>query len=455
MAVKVDLTEYKRSEETIERLAFRDVLTDLPNRALFKDRLHQALTAAQRSGDKLAVAVLDLDRFKLVNDTLGDVCGDLLLKSVASRLSDALREEDTIARAGGDDFLVLLPKITSTEHLSIVADKVMEQFRSPWDIMGESAYVTASIGFAVYPADGEMAQTLIECADTAMRRAKSSGGNAYQFYEASLEMRASERLQTESELHRALDAGEFVLYYQPQIDLSTGKITGVEALVRWQHPKRGLVPPLEFISLAEETGLIVPLGEWIISDACRQAALWQTLAGAPLLMAVNLSPRQFRQRDLSETIAAALSTTGLEPQLLELEVTENLAMEDVKLTDAILRDLGEIGVRSALDDFGTGYSSLSYLSSLPLSTVKIDRSFISGAGTKRASAAIVKAVVALGHELDLTVLAEGVETKAQMRMVKVQECDLAQGFLFSRPLPVDELTSVLTTGKSLPPSAQN
>ncbi|MGO8683074.1 MAG: EAL domain-containing protein, partial [Thermoleophilia bacterium] len=443
MAIEVDLTEYKRSEETIELLAFRDVLTDLPNRTLFLDRLRQAVAAAQRSGGTLAVAALDLDRFKSVNELLGHAAGDRLLKDVGERLRAVLREGDTVAHSGSDDFLVLLPSINARQRLVVVADKMMEQFRRPWVLAGESIYIGASLGVAVYPDDGAAAEILLERAYTAMRRAKGSGGNTYQLFEERVGASAVEGMRSEIELHRALDAGQFVLHYQPEVDLRTGEIVGAEALVRWQHPERGLLPPAEFISLAEATGLIVPLGDWIMREACRQAASWQSLCSRPVFVAVNLSPRQFREHDLSASIKTALLATGLEPSLLQIEVTESLAMDDSEYAIATLHDLNSGGMGSALDDFGIGYSSLSLLKSLPLRAVKIDRSFISGSPTERASAAIVRAVVAIGHELGLTVVAEGVETAAELAFVQAQQCDLAQGFLFSRPLPIDALTALL------------
>jgi diguanylate cyclase (GGDEF)-like protein/PAS domain S-box-containing protein len=452
MAIEVDLSEYKRSEETIELLAFRDMLTDLPNRTLFIDRLRQAVAAAQRSGGTLAVAALDLDRFKSVNELLGHAAGDQLLKGVGERLRAVLREGDTVAHSGSDDFLVLLPSNSGRQRLVVVADKMMEQFHEPWALAGETVYIGASLGLAVYPDDGATAETLLERAYTAMRRAKGSGGNTYQLFEESLDAPAVKGLRSEMELHRALEAGQFVLHYQPEVDLRTGEIVGAEALVRWQHPERGLLPPSEFISLAEATGLIVPLGDWIMREACRQAARWQSLCDRPLFVAVNLSPRQFREHDLSARIKAALLAAGLRPTLLQIEITESLAMDDSEYAVATLHDLNSGGMGSALDDFGTGYSSLSLLKSLPLRAVKIDRSFISGSPTERASAAIVRAVVAIGHELGLTVVAEGVETAAELAFVQAQQCDLAQGFLFSRPLPVEALTALLRVHPRLLPA---
>src|SRR5437763_1567524 len=430
ICVSRDISERKRAEEQIEYQAYHDALTGLPNRRLFRDRLTVALAHARRLMSTLAVMFLDLDRFKYVNDTLGHSIGDELLKTVATRLAAALREEDAIARIGGDEFTILLPDLKSPDHAASVAQKLLEAVGQPMRIEETELFITTSIGIALFPNDGDTAELLLKNADHAMYRAKDAGRNSYQLFTEAMNSRALERLSMENNLRHALERGELALHYQPQFNVATSRITGVEALLRWKD-----IGPVEFIPIAEETRLIVPIGEWVLREACRRAQKWPAEGHAGLRMPVNLSPRQFQHSDLPLLIGAALEESGLAPGDLELEITESTAMQNTERTIATLRRLREMGVRIAVDDFGTGHSSLSYLRSFPIDTVKIDQEFVHEIESSQADRAIVSAVIGMAHGLNLRVIAEGVETEAQLAFLRQHGCDEVQGFLLGMPAP--------------------
>ncbi len=441
--------ERKRSEERLAYMAQYDHLTGLTNRALFQDRLEQALARAKRSGALVALMFLDLDRFKAVNDTLGHGTGDLLLKKVAERLEGSVRETDTVARIGGDEFGIILEGLTEAQDAALVARKIIDKLVQPFVLDGHEVFVTTSIGIAVYPSSN--GDSLLTDADSAMYCAKEQGRNTYRFHTPEMNAQVRERLNMESKLRRALDQEEFLLYYQPQVDLTTGMIVGTEALLRWQHPELGLVSPGKFIPVLEDIGMIVRVGEWVLQTACRQSKAWQRDGFPPLRMAVNISARQFSRRDLIDTVAGVLTETGLDPNYLELEITESLLMEDIKANSRLLDELKTSveGLRVSIDDFGTGYSSFSYLKTFPIDLLKIDQSFIRDITTNSDDAAITTTIIVLAHNLRLKVIAEGVETEEQMTYLREKGCDEAQGFYFSRPLPADEFTKLLVRGGSL------
>ena len=448
------VVERKRAEDMIRHLAFHDALTGLPNRALFEDRIAVALAQAHRNHQRLAVMSLDLDRFKLINDTLGHAAGDQVLKSAGERLLRHVREGDSVARMGGDEFMVLLPGAIGAEHGAKIADKIIAAFRLPFQTGVGTFHATASIGMSFYPDDSEDAETLVQNADAAMYRAKELGRNTYQLYTPAMNLKASERLALERDLRRALERDEFVVHYQPQVQVGSGQIVGTEALLRWQHPSRGLVLPGEFIPLAEETGLIVPLGEWVLRRSCRQVKAWQEAGLPPLRLAVNISMRQFQQPNFVDVIAQVLQETGLDPHFLELEITESIAMRDTDSTVQVLRKLRDMGIRISIDDFGTGYSSLKYLKDLPIHTLKIDQSFMRDLTSDPHGATIATNIIAMGHSLNLNVIAEGVETQAQLAFLKHQQCDEFQGYLLARPMPAQALERMLQQGTRPGPSAE-
>jgi diguanylate cyclase (GGDEF)-like protein/PAS domain S-box-containing protein len=442
-AVLMDITDRKRAEEQIRHLAYHDSLTNLPNRALMKDRLTVAVAQARRSRQPLAVMFLDLDRLKLVNDTVGHAVGDRLLQGVAERLIAFVREGDSVARVGGDEFTLLLPNIAGMEDALRVAERILERLREPWMLVGHEFHVSASLGISMYPGDGEDAETLLRNADTAMYRAKDRGGDAYEIFTAAMNARILERVKLEKDLRHALERKQFVVHYQPQVNIETVQIEGVEALVRWRRPNGTLVWPDEFIPLMEETGLIVTLGEWVMRAACAQNRAWQDAGLSPVRVGVNLSARQFQQPNLSQMIAKILEETGLAPGYLELEITEGTAMRDVEFTIATLTTLREMGVHVSIDDFGTGYSSLEYLKRFPIDRVKIDRSFVRDSTTDPDDAAIVAAIISLARSLKLTAVAEGVETEEQLTVLREHQCNEAQGHLFSKAVSAEAVERLL------------
>ena len=449
IGVLTDITKRKRAEETIKHMAYYDALTDLPNRALFLERLNQALVQAQRNRRILAVLFLDLDRLKVINDTLGHNMGDRLLKAVAARLTTAMRDVDTVARLGGDEFMLLLPEISNAADIEKVTSKLLEIFNSPFTFEGQELYVTASIGVSVYPKDGSDADTLLKNADTAMYRAKRTGRNNFKIFAPSMKNEDLETLALSNGLRRALDRKEFVVHYQPQLDIENGEIVGMEALVRWQHPEFGLVQPMSFIHWAEDSGLIVPLGEMVLRMACEQNRSWLDAGFPPLKVAVNVSARQLKQDDIVQTVARILKETGLPPDCLELELTESVLMDLGVNTTSIPHELKAMGVGFSIDDFGTGYSSLNYLKRLPVNTLKMDQSFVRDLTSDPNDAAIASAVIGLGHGLDLAVLAEGVETMGQLDYLRSLKCDRMQGFLFSEPLPSNKFEELLKEQRKL------
>ena len=433
-----DITEHTSYAARLTQLASYDSVTQLPNRLLLESLLKQAVARSRRSGHKIALLLLDLDHFKRINDTLGHSLGDALLQAVATRLTNCLRAGDTLGRLGGDEFVVLLEGWQWNEQVAKVARKIQGALAPGLKLEEQEVFVTASIGISLFPKDGDNSLTLLKNADIALYRAKARGRNEFCFYEAEMNARAIERLAMENDLRRSLDRGELELYYQPQLELLHQRTLGVEALLRWRRPKYGLVAPAEFVPLAEESGLIVPIGEWVLRTACVQAKTWQGQGLPPLRMAVNLSVAQFEQPDFTRLVARILSDTGLQPDCLELEITESLLMKDVNTAVAVLRTLKEMGVKLAIDDFGTGYSSLSYLKRLPIDRLKIDRSFVQDISIDPDDAAIALAVIVMAHSMNLRVVAEGVETDAQLSFLRLRDCDEMQGYYFSRPLPAGE-----------------
>lgn len=435
IAIFTDITERKRAEEHIQHIAFHDALTGLPNRLLFYDRLQQAILEAHRGASLIALLFIDLDRFKLINDTLGHQIGDLLLQEVASRLRECVRETDTVARLGGDEFVIVLPNIQNPDDASIVASKILHFLHRPIDLNGNRLFATPSIGIALFPEDGENVEVLMQSADTAMYHAKESGRNNYQFFTQSMNKAAQDRVALERQLRHALDQGELELHYQPKIALNPFRVVGCEALARWKHPQLGYIPPDKFIPVAEETGLILPLGEWIMSEVARQNRAWTDAGLKEMNIAINLSPSQFRDKSLAVKLCMLLDEAGLKPDRLEIEITESLLMESISHSRQCLEDFAKLGVSLAIDDFGTGYSSLAYLRNFSVNTLKIDKSFVHDITNDLNDAAIVRAVISLAHELGLTVVAEGVETPEQRDFLANAGCDIHQGYFFSKPLP--------------------
>ena len=433
-----DITERRNMMQQLVYQAHHDSLTDVPNRILFVDRLTLELARTRHQNGQLAVMFLDLDRFKRVNDMLGHAFGDQLLQNVVNRLQTCVRDCDTISRLGGDEFAILLPEVSGREDVEIIALRVLSVMREPWLMAGQEFHITTSIGISMYPFDGEDPDTLLKNADMAMYRAKESGRNNFCSYTPAMNIMVHERLSLENSLHHALELEQFVVCYQPQVDINSGEITGMEALVRWMHPELGLVIPDKFIPAAEETGLIVPIGEWVLRRACAQNREWQNAGFTPVRVAVNISGRQFMQPDLAAKIAEVLQETGLEPRFLELEITESVAMQDAEFTAAILSELNNMGIRIAIDDFGTGYSSLNYLKRFPISTLKIDRMFLRDIPDNRDNAAIVNTIIVLGHNMGMDIIAEGVELQEQLDFLRKRSCNKMQGFLCSKPVPAGE-----------------
>jgi diguanylate cyclase (GGDEF)-like protein/PAS domain S-box-containing protein len=443
VAVFSDISGLKQAQERLSFLAHHDPLTGLPNRTLMQQRVQFALSRARRKETRMALLFIDLDRFKVVNDTLGHAVGDELLKGAARRLVRSLREVDVIARLGGDEFIVLVEDIVDAKAAAVVAEKIQLLLSEPFLLQHQEVVTTSSIGISLYPADGHDLQTLLKNADMAMYQAKEVGRNGYQFFKAENNQRSLERLSLEAALRRAPERGELLLHYQPVVDVADGRVVGVEALVRWRHPDIGLVSPVQFVPLAEETGLIVNIGAWVLEEACRQTRLWHDKGHRDLTVAVNLSPRQFRQAGLQETVRNALWKSGLNPHFLELEITEGVLMQNVDEALRVLESFDEMGIHLLMDDFGTGYSSLSYLKRFPIHTLKIDRSFVSGLPGDADDAALAGTIVAMAHALKLDVIAEGVEKIEQLEFLREQRCERYQGFLFSAPKPADEIEKLL------------
>ncbi|OHB26083.1 MAG: hypothetical protein A2X84_07585 [Desulfuromonadaceae bacterium GWC2_58_13] len=440
-----NITELKLAEKAIQQLAQYDTLTRLPNRMLLQDRLGQVLAKAKRERQRAAILFLDLDRFKLINDSLGHAAGDNLLKIVAARLNDCVRKSDTVARLGGDEFIIVLPSVPQTEDVTLIAQKVLQALARPVDLEGQEVFTSTSIGIAMYPADGRDVDSLIRCADMAMYRAKETGRNKYQFFSEEMNQQMMQRLAMENGLRHALERNELQLHFQEQTELASGKITGVEVLLRWQHPELGLLAPPAFIHLAEETGLMVAIGEWVLRTACAQNRSWQESGLPPLRITVNISGRQLNHSRLVETIARILDETELSPQWLELEITENLISNNIESTLELLQQLKNLGVSLAIDDFGTGFSSLKNLKRLPIDRLKIDHSFLQGLGSSEDSTAIIKTIIGMAHNLGPRVIAEGVETNQQRDFLQEHGCDEVQGYYFSRPVPHDEFCKLLRT----------
>jgi len=430
----------------VNRLAYYDAVTELPNRALFEDRLAQAVAIARRARQVVGILFVSPDQLKKVNDTLGHGSGDRLLREVADRLKSCVTESDTVARLGGDDFALLLAQIGGTQHVVEIIGSIHEVLRPPFDLDGQELFATASVGVSLFPFDSDDSQILLKNAGAALYRAKKSGGNNYQFYTVDMHALAAKRLALETSLRHSIESQEFVVHYQPRVAIDSLQITGVEALVRWRHPQLGLLPPAEFIPLAEDTGLITPIGESVLRTSCRQGRNWQDEGFSPLRMAVNISARQFQQQDIAQMVVRILEQTGMAPDRLELELTESSIMKDADFAIKVLSRLKAMGVKISIDDFGTGFSSLSYLKRLPIDCLKIDQSFVRDATTASDDAALVMAIITLAHNLRLTVVAEGVETEEQLGLLRLLRCDEIQGYLFSKPLAAEALKELLTAG---------
>jgi len=443
IAIKQDITQRKAAEKQVQFLAYYDALTGLPNRTLLQDRLTKALASARRRKDKVALLFLDLDGFKDINDSLGHSVGDLVLKEVAERLKKWAREQDTVARVGGDEFLVVLTAVKEVADAAVAAERLMNAIIAEFVVQGHSLGIRCSIGISIFAEHGRDGETLIKNADAAMYCAKESGRNNFRFFTKDMNAQAVERLTLENSLRLALGRGELFLVYQPQMDIATGRITGLEALLRWQHPELGLVPPDNFIRIAENSGLIMPIGEWVLRTACSQARKWQDEGLLAVPVAVNVSAVQFRQAGFCELIRRVLHETGLAPQYLELELTESLLLSNADVMFSVLQELKAMGLKLAIDDFGTGYSSLSYLKQFPVGKLKIDRSFIRDIAVNPDDAAITTAITSLAKSLNLKVIAEGVEDEAQMTFLRAHQCDEIQGYYFSKPLAVDKVADKL------------
>jgi diguanylate cyclase (GGDEF)-like protein len=435
--------QLEQANAQLQHVAMHDALTGLPNRLLLADRLTQAVAQAEQKGSRFALMMVDLDRFKAVNDSLGHHAGDSLLRQVAQRLQAVLRRTDTLARLGGDEFVLIINDITGPQDVESVICKMLDDIGQPITLASLEVHTSPSIGISLYPDDGRDAETLLKHADAAMYHAKKMGRNTFQFFAPAMNAFTRERLELENDLRRALHEGEFELYYQPKVDIATGQIDGAEALLRWKHPKRGLITPDGFIPLAEETGLIVPIGEWVLRQACSQMRAWHHAGLTGLRIAVNLSARQFQQQNLLQMVRAALANTHLDARYLELELTESTLMQDTEQSIQILRRLGKLGVRISIDDFGTGYASLNYLRYLPLHKLKIDCAFIREIVTSRDDAAIVRAIISLAHSLRLKVIAEGVETPEQLELLRQLGCDQYQGYYCSAPMPADVFNEMM------------
>jgi len=444
-----DITDLKQGQQRMEQMAFYDTLTNLANRRLFHDRLTQAIEHAIRTNRAAALLYLDLDNFKRVNDTLGHEIGDSLLREVAGRLKQCVRKEDTVARPGGDEFTILLNEVTTPSDAGMVAEKILNHLREPITISGHPLVVTTSIGITLLPGDGADPNVLTKNADLAMYKAKERGRNNYQFYSEDLNTNAVARLRTEYETRQALENKEFRLFYQPKVSLKTMQIVGVECLIRWDHPERGMLGPDQFIEVAEETGSIIDIGTWVIDEAFAAAQEINRTSESPLHIAINISPRQFRDPNLTTTIRRCIRETDMNPEHIELEITETMLMQDAAAAEETVRNLSDLGVRLAIDDFGTGYSSLSILKRFPINTVKVDKSFVMDIPDNPDDVAITRAVIAMAHELKMEVVAEGVETREQLQFLADLDCEYAQGYLFSRPVPFAEIQKLVVNNVRL------
>jgi diguanylate cyclase (GGDEF)-like protein/PAS domain S-box-containing protein len=445
-----DVTEHKQAEEKLRYQAYHDPLTDLPNRLMYTEHLDMALPQAQRREQLCGIMMLDLDYFKNINDTFGHEVGDKLLILVAQRLRECIRKEDLLARMGGDEFTFLISLANDIKDVARVAEKILASFANSFSIEGNNLFITPSIGISLFPSDGNDSETLLKNADAAMYRAKANGRNAYQFYTADMNAQAQERMSLENDLRRAQENGELEMYYQPKVAASDGRIIAAESLIRWHHPTRGFVPPSEFIPLAEENGLILPIGEWLMNEVCRQIRSWRDDGLTVPCIAVNLSGRQFQRQKLPDMLAQAIANAGINPSDLELELTEGTIMSNAESNIEMLVLLKRMGMSLAIDDFGTGYSSLSYLKRFPIDVLKIDYSFVHDIATDHNSAQLVKSVIDMAHGLKLKVVAEGVETPEQLAFLRLHQCDLIQGFIFSKAIPAKDFAALVRAGKVLP-----
>lgn len=443
LSVAQDITQRRKSEERIKFMAYYDELTGLPNRAMFYEQLIERIEKAKYSNDLVAVMFIDLDRFKFINDSMGHSFGDLFLKEVSRRLIQLVDKNGTLFRHGGDEFCVIIDRMNETE-VSVLAEQIINGFSKPFIMEGREFFTSPSMGISMYPNNGNDADTLIRIADIAMYTVKKQGGNNYRFYNATLDNENSQKLILENMLRKAIENREFILYYQPKVNLNSGEIIGLEALVRWQHPEWGLVQPLKFISIAEETGLIVPIGSWVLQEACRQMKEWHEEGFSKLGIAVNISPRQCQDRNLIKTVSKVLQESGLDSKYLEIEVTETI-MQDIEESSLILNELKKLGVQISIDDFGTGYSSLSYLKHLPIDHIKIDKSFVDEITLSPKDEAIIKTIIDMGHHLGINVIAEGIENEQQLLSLKKHQCYVGQGYFFSRPLPSNEIERLFMT----------
>ena len=449
ISIFTDVTDRKLDEESLIRNAQYDALTGLPNGVLFLDRLEHSISSAVRRQRLISVLFIDIDHFKTINDTLGKGAGDLLLVEAALRLQRCLRDGDTVARLGSDEFVMLFDDLEREDAIEPVAERILASMSKAFMLEGQEAFVSASIGVSIFPRDGADGETLIRHADIAMYRAKQYGRNIFQVFSEEMQSNIVHRMSLEANLRRALERNEFVLHYQPQLNLANGRIVGAEALIRWQHPEMGMVSPAQFIPLAEETGLIVPMGEWVIDTACNQVRLWHEAGLKMPRVAVNISARQFRQKDLLKVVEQSLRLHRQEASVLEIELTESMVMHDPDRTILLLRKMKEMGLHISLDDFGTGYSSLSYLRRFPIDVLKVDQSFVRDVTTSPDDAAIAASIIALAHSLNLTTVAEGVETAGQLEYLTRQKCDVMQGYFFSKPLTAASFSMLLQSGQSL------
>ncbi|MCP4134635.1 MAG: EAL domain-containing protein [bacterium] len=443
IGILYDITDKKIAEEYIQKLGYYDPLTELPNRTLLIDRLKHAMQESQRTGESLAILFVDLDNFKKINDTVGHHIGDLILKTIAERVQETLREYDTVARVGGDEFVVILNDVSSARNTAVIATKIINIFKEPFTLEGQEIFLSTSIGISQYPGDGDTIKTLLQNADTAMFHAKEKGKNNFQFYRKEMNEMAYEKLVLETNLHHALENNQFRLFYQAQVETLSEKIIGVEALIRWDDPRKGIVSPGDFIHIAETTGLIIPIGEWSLRQACVQHIKWKDEGFPGIRVAVNLSLIQMKDEGLLDMIARILHDTGMDPRHLELEITESFFMDDMQASIKTIKKLTSMGIEIAIDDFGTGYSSLSYLARLPVDKLKIDKSFISESTTNPEFSSITTAIISLGKTLNLKVIAEGVETEEQLNFLLIQGCDEIQGYYFSKPLPPEGFLKLL------------